>query len=1400
MTAPLPFPHWLSQALPEPRAWPVRTERTVQVLRLTGVDSLRFLHGQTTQDLGSAPPGCLRRSCAVTATARLTALLDVLVDQQAARLMVLAGDGPALHQSFDRHLFPADQVTLLPVVQARQVSLLGEAAALLAAEGITVDAAAAGWGPVALGDAQALLVGGTDFGDGAPGLRLLLPDSLPLPPWLERCPRLTTTQVELLRLQQGMPAWPNEINGDFNPFELGLAGAVALDKGCYLGQEVLARLVAYDGVKQQLRLWGSPTPLEALPEDNVVQGEDGARAGVITSRLALGPGSVGLAVVRRAWLGSSTLNLGHGTVSLSLPGAAQFPPGAGKTDRHILDNRTGTVAAYLRQALADGEDFSVVSAYFTIHGYGLLADRLESVGRTRFLFGDPGSVEDLDPGQKEPKAFALTEGGLEPRYVLVQKALARRCAAWVRQSAVEIRTVSRANFLHGKMYLTASPHGQAGVVGSSNFTKRGLGAGDQPNLEVNLATEDQETVDELRAWFDRLWADDGYTRDVKQQVLDALAHIGNDYAPEAVYYKTLYELLRQEIAARQAGDDSATTTGLKDSQVWNKLYQFQQDGARSVIAKLVDHNGCILADSVGLGKTYTALAVIKYFELRNGRVLVLCPRKLHDNWSLYPASNNHPQNPFPQDRFGYTLLAHTDLSRDSGRSGNVDLAHFQWGNYDLVVIDESHNFRNAGGGRYKRLLEEVIRAGGQTKVLMLSATPVNTSLMDLRNQIHLMTEGRDQAFQDSLGVRSIRALMTQAQKEFKQWEQQSQGKRRDKAQLLDSLGADFLRLLNGVSISRSRRQIEQFYADEMERIGRFPQRAQPVNTSPHTDSNGKLSYQDLAERIEEFKLAVYQPSAYVVDQRRLDELESKRKAQNFNQKDSERFLVGMMRVNLLKRLESSAHALRLTMDRTIQKINNLLKKIERYEQGDESQTHGLIPGETMPEDDDEDEEFVVNRSRHPYRLAELDLPRWTSHLKEDKAMLSTVRDQVAAVTPERDGKLQDLKQCIRHKAGQPNRKLLVFTTFKDTAKYLYDNLQSSTKKLGIAMAMLSGDETHTTVGPNNFNAVLSNFAPTARQRREADANPDIDLLIATDCISEGQNLQDCDTVLNYDIHWNPVRLVQRFGRIDRIGSRNRSVQMVNYWPTEDMDTYLRLQNRVQARMALADLTASGDEDPFSEEDMARDLRFRDAQLLQLRQEIPHLEDLEDAPVLADFTLDDFLTQLLRYLERNRAALEAMPSGVYAVTENAAPVPEAQAAVIFCLRQRNATTDKQHRPASPVHPHYLVHVQSNGAIRYGCGSARNILMAFEAAAAGQTRPITRLCQRFDQETQNGRRMERYETLLSAGIAQIRQAHHRTQAAGLGRSGAAGFKLPRAAETPRDARDFELVTWLVIQEAT
>ncbi len=1070
----------------------------------------------------------------------------------------------------------------------------------------------------------------------------------------------------------------------------------------------------------------------------------------------------------------------------------------------ILDNQAATVADHLRRSLRNADTFSLASAYITIYGYELLAEELARVGSVRFLFGDPTSVDELDPGASDPRSFELTERGLAPNHTLQQKALARQCADWVSRDSVAVRSVSRANFLHGKMYLTQSADSATGVVGSSNFTKRGLGGNDQPNLEINLATEDADTLAELLDWFNRLWSDGRRTRDVKQEVLDALKRLGGDYAPEAIYYRTLYELFRKDIDARLAGDAAATATGFMDSQVWNALYEFQKDGAKSAIAKLLAHNGCILADSVGLGKTYTALAVIRYFELRNQRALVLCPRKLFENWSLYPAIYGHRQNPFPEDRFGFTVLAHTDLSRNSGASGGINLANFNWQNYDLVVIDESHNFRNDGGQRYRRLLDEVIRAGARTRVLLLSATPVNTSLIDLRNQIYLMTEGREGAFRASLGVGSIRNVMAAAQRVFKQWEtEQANRSRRSKAQLLERLGADFLRLLDGVSISRSRRQIEQFYAAEMERIGQFPRRENPTNRHPQTDLQGELSYQDTAERIGQFKLSVYQPSEYVTDPARLQKLAETRQRQNFNQRDSERFLVGMMRTNFLKRLESSPGSLALTLKRTIDKIDRLLDKIERYEPGGLANLEATET-DTRPDADEEDEEFFVGGRRQAYHLAELDVARWQADLQADKSTLERVRQQVAAITPERDGKLCEIKQAVRDKArnpaidqdGSPNRKLLVFTTFKDTALYLYDNLSGLAKELDINMAMVSGDETRTAVGDNNFNAILSNFAPVARNRGSAGANADIDLLIATDCISEGQNLQDCDTVINYDIHWNPVRIIQRFGRIDRIGSRNKSVRMLNYWPTADMDVYLKLESRVQARMALADLAASGDEDPFTEEDAQLELNFRDEQLLRLREEVLDLEDLNDGPALGDFTLDHFLTQLLRYLEANKDALEAMPPGVYAVAGDG-PGADIQPGVLFCLRQRNAgDVGSRQQAASPVHPFYFVYLHDNGSIRYGCANARQALTVFEAAAVGESHPITELCDRFDRETDQGRNMARYNKLLTDAIAHIRQSHFAVQTQGLG-SGR-DFVLPKASESPGDNTDFELITWLVIKE--
>ena len=1080
----------------------------------------------------------------------------------------------------------------------------------------------------------------------------------------------------------------------------------------------------------------------------------------------------------------------------------------------IRDNlRRGTVYEFLEQEIKNGSALSIVSAYFTIYAFEQLQKPLNEIEELRFLFGDPDFIKSLDPNNTEKKAYEITDTGLELNKQLQQKPIAKACAEWIKEK-VEIRSTRESNLLHGKMYHIATNGIEKAIMGSSNFTMRGLGLNQaSSNIELNLEVDSNRDRQDLKAWFDEIWDDDKLVEDVKAKVIATLEQIGKDHAPELIYYKTLYELFRDEIEARKTNDQTLEDTHLYDTEIWKTLYDFQKEGVKSVIARLLRHNGCILADSVGLGKTYTALAVIKFFELRNERVLVLCPKKLNENWARYPAYNSQDTNPFLNDKFGYTLLSHTDLSRYTGESGSVNLENFNWRNFDMIVIDESHNFRNDTKpthdkdgnfrhSRYTRLLEEVIKEGTKTKVLMLSATPVNTSLTDLRNQIYLMTEKREDAFRDSLGVSNIRSMLRQAQKAFKEWEEDG-GKngKRDKAKLLKTLGAEFFQLLGGVSIARSRRHIKKFYADEIDRIGDFPTPEKPENCHPPTDLTGELSYKTLADQIGEFALSIYRPSSYVISEAAKQRLADEKQKFRFNQEDRERFLIGMMQTNFLKRLESSAHSLSETLERTVGKIDKMLDKIARYEQ---KKNIPDAEADISPDDDDDDEDFLVNRARNPYHLRELDCTRWKKDLIKDKQTLTAAWDKVKAITPERDGKLKAIKAHIRDKAqnpttnkdGKTNRKLLVFTTFKDTAVYLYKELADLATELNLNMAMVSGDATQTTYGNKDFNAILTNFAPRARGR-VSGASDNIDLLIATDCISEGQNLQDCDTVLNYDIHWNPVRIIQRFGRIDRIGSRNTAVNMINYWPTEDMEVYLRLQSRVESRMALADAAASGDDDPLNEftyQQAQMELNFRDKQLEQLRENVPDLDDFSDGVVMSDFTLDYFFAQLLKYLERNRAELEATPKGAYAVTANEDNPTET--GVIFFLRQLNTTTDKEKKTPSPIYPYYTVYIRKNGDIRYGCANAKQVLDLFEASAVGNDDTLPELCLQFDQETQNGKSMKGYNKLLNAVIAHITRLHQKTQTKNIGRGGTRGFKLPVASEAPRDSGDFELVTWLII----
>ena len=1051
---------------------------------------------------------------------------------------------------------------------------------------------------------------------------------------------------------------------------------------------------------------------------------------------------------------------------------------------HIVDNQHSTAADYLRGALADAKRLSLVSAYFSIYGFEALRGVLSGLEEVRFLYGDRSSIEDVDPNQ-ESKAFGLHEGKLDPSHALKQRTLARECAAWVNREEVEVRAVTRSNFMHGKMYLADGGDSEPkGLVGSSNFTKSGLGRGSARNLEINLAVEDEEVLAELRQWFDEVW-DGKFTEDVKDQLLAELNRVGANHSPRDVYFKTLYEIFRAEIENDALKDFEGRVRTLKESAIWNQLYKFQQDGALNAIRRLEEYGGCILADSVGLGKTYTALAAIKYYELRNLSVLVICPKKLEQNWKRYQVTEAMSSNPFRTDRFGFALRAHTDLSRE--------LADFNWSNFDLLVIDESHNFRNRLGKRYRNILESVISSGSNTNVLMLSATPVNTKLTDLEAQIGLMTGGAPDSLGPKLGLRNLTSVLSRAELVFNGWQGQKGSEPRNKEELVDQLGADFKLLLDRVSIARSRKHLTSYYSDEMERIGKFPHRLKPIAESPHTDLGGELRYRQLAEQIEKFQLAIYRPSHYEIGT-------GDRSAQQ-----SQTYLVQMIKVNFLKRLESSAHSLRLTLERTIAKMTRVIEQVERFEATQAVNEIGQIDMSADVDEDTEETLSDIQIGKIAYNLFNIDCDKWIRVLRQDRDLLSSVLAEVNKIGPNRDGKLAALKQAIKDRQANPthNRKLIIFTTFKDTAEYLYTQLAPQLKGSKTNFAMVAGDTARASAGRNEFQDILSRFAPVARHSEGINKDDEIDLLIATDCISEGQDLQDCDRIINYDIHWNPVRLTQRFGRIDRIGSAAKDVQMINYWPTADMEEQIDLKRRVVSRAALVDITATADYDPLSDDSDADAITYRDAQLREMRSATIDIEDLDDVVTMSDFSLDHFRAQLAQFMEQYKARLEQMPLGVYAITRPndqpnlSSPTP-LEPGVIWCFRHTNANALPGTTSPSPVFPCYLVYVMANGQIRYGCANAERILKLFEDACYNRPEPLQALCDQFDEETQLGRNMEVYNKLLRESLAHVRQEHTSATWKNLGSDTNPGIVLPLASDTPRADEDLELVSWLVIKE--
>lgn len=1104
----------------------------------------------------------------------------------------------------------------------------------------------------------------------------------------------------------------------------------------------------------------------------------------------------------------------------------------------IKDNRAfGTVAEFLEKNITPGSDLSFVSAYFTIYAYKELSEKLDKVNSLRFLFGEPNFV---DMGSTlENRKFAIDQNNISivesndditNNDRLNQKNIAKACAEWIKNH-VEIRSLTKQNFLHGKLYYIhgAGQNHDDAITGSSNFTTRGLGLSKKSNMELNIIVDSDNAKNELKEWFNALWGDEKITTDVKEEVLKYLTQLYCENSPQKVYLKTLYALFNDYFLTRRDEDIFRGAESLFDSAIWKKLYAFQKDGVKGAIRKLLDYNGCIIADSVGLGKTFEALAVIKYFLIRRERVLVLCPKKLSDNWTVYLKTYNNKNNPLKEDEFDYSVLYHTDMGRLKGKSGTgLDLATFDWGAFDLVVIDESHNFKGNPASKEKNgvlklnraawLMERIIKSGRHTKVLMLSATPVNNGFRDLRNQINFITEGNPAALRESAGIFNTDNILITAQRQFALWIKDKQEKGKDILPISSRFDGSLFKLLDALTIARSRKHILNFYKDEMDHIGQFSKRLPPISVTSEIDSNGTFpTFDEVDEMISDYNLSLYKPSAYLKEGK-VDEYAEKTGTpiKKITQVERENFLIDMMKVGFMKRLESSVHSFATSMQNTLDKIDNTIALIEKFKVN-KTNGDGEIDAET-PEDtgDEEDSEYIVGKKLQ-FKLADMEVDKWLIDLKKDRESIEELRDISSVITVERDAKLEKLKRLIKNKCNNPinegNKKIIVFTVFTDTAKYIYENISSELKKeLGLESALVTGSEATSTTGETSFFDVLLNFSPRSKERDTNSVykkSKDIDILIATDCISEGQNLQDCDYLINYDIHWNPVRIIQRFGRIDRIGSRNDVIQLVNFWPTADLNKYLNLKTRVEARMALVDLTATGEDNVLNPAEIENnEIKYRNEQLKALKEVVIDIEDT-GAPNLTDFSLEDFRSELMTFIKENERELKTTPCGIYAVvptpnndkTPRAAEYTDIQKkvitpGVIFCLKQKdeNLKKSKYSDKVNLLDPYFLAYITDDGEVKYNFTCAKQVLDVLRVLCTGQDTPYKDLCDIFNKNTNDGRDMSKIVEKLKAATRDIHEAYQKKSAASLGNSRRATLTLLN--KVTENINDYELVTYFVI----
>ena len=1028
-----------------------------------------------------------------------------------------------------------------------------------------------------------------------------------------------------------------------------------------------------------------------------------------------------------------------------------------------LNNQLGeTVYKELEKHIRKGSKVSTISAYFTMYAYSALKKELDKIDEMRFIFTTPSFSKNKD---KEAREYEIVNNNifgnefeLKLRNEMTQSAVAKDCAKWLKDK-VEIKSFKEPNVAQPRMIHVHNKSEEDIVInGSVDFTTDGLGITGSNRADFNNFMAGEEFTDSQLLSFDTLWNNEMVLTDVKDKLLKQMEVMYEENSGEFIYFKSLYHIFYNYLD--ELDEDNIVKKGnkLKETKIWNTLYQFQQDAVIGAIDKIEKYNGCILADSVGLGKTFTALAIIQYYELRNDRVLVLVPKKLRENWTIYTL--NDKRNIFAEDRFRYDVLNHTDLSRERGFSGNIDLKTINWENYDLVVIDESHNFRNNPAvkdrvTRYQRLMNNVIKQGHKTKLLMLSATPVNNKMNDIKNQIAFITEDKDNALEE-IGISSINHTLKNAQAIFNQWSKLDDNTRTGE-KFVDMMDLDYFKLLDTLTIARSRKHIEKYY--DLAEIGEFPNRLNPINESSDIDIKKEFpTLNEINNEIERLNLSVFSPFLYILPQKREDyakkyDIAIGEGKSVFKQTDREKSLIQLMRINLLKRMESSIHSFKLTIEKLLFKINKTLEKIDNISEYNEDIDISLID----PEEDEYDELMFGKKTK--VLLQDMDLIKWKLDLKLDKEKLEFLFTQAKEVDCFRDEKLADLKKVISNKIENPinedNKKILIFTAFADTAKYLYENIsQWIFDNYGLYTALVTGSGDNKTnlkaVRNTDIDEILTSFSPISKNRNiiNTEMTEEIDILIGTDCISEGQNLQDCDYLINYDIHWNPVRIIQRFGRVDRIGSKNKDIQLVNFWPNIELDEYINLKGRVENRMVMVDVSATGEENIIVNNDkVMNDLEYRKNQLEKLKDQVIDLEDVSDAISITDLTFNDFKIELMEYMKKHRKELDNAPFGIYSIV----PAGEFEPGVIFLLRQVKGV--KESKDKNALTPYYLVYISEDEEVKLNYIQSKKILDYYQKLCSGKKEVFRNLVESFDRETDNGRQMDKYSQLLKESIENI-----------------------------------------------